>query len=93
MKRFIVGKIRDRRKYHLAEKRDVKLTVGDQVAARNKSGIYSPVQENAVDEGGPVWLDEQSAILSVDELSYLERMLAELGKDVQGLFSELVKPP
>ncbi len=84
--KFVIGKVRDQRKYHFAEKRDIKL---------NDDGEFSRsapfVHEYAVENADSIWLDEQSALLTVPEQAYLEQMLLGLGADVQGLFSELVK--
>ena len=86
LQKFVIGKVRDQRKYHFAEKRDIKL---------NDDGEYSRsvpfVHEYAVENADSIWLDEQSALLTVPEQAYLEQMLEGLGVDVHGLFSELVK--
>lgn len=89
LKQFVVGKIRDRRKYHFAEKRNVDQVVKAQ-ASENESGISSPLDHAATDAES-VWLDEMSLVLPVQEQQYLENMLDGLGVDVQGLFAELVK--
>lgn len=86
LQKFVIGKIRDQRKYHFAEKRDIKLNVD-----RERSRSVPFVQEHAVENADSVWLDEQSALLTVPEQAYLGQMLQGLGADVQGLFSELVK--
>ena len=83
---FVIGKIRDRRKYHFAEKRNIMLNGAEQ----NPSTALT-AQGHAVENADSIWLDEQSASLSVPEQAYLEQMLKGLGADVQGLFSELVK--
>jgi DNA-directed RNA polymerase specialized sigma24 family protein len=86
LQKFVIGKIRDQRKYHFAEKRDIKL---------NDDREHSPaapfVQEHAMENADSIWLDDQSALLTVPEQAYLEQMLLGLGADVHGLFSELVK--
>lgn len=84
LRQFVIGKIRDRRKYHFAEKRDVNLNIG------KTSQHDSYVDDHAV-EARSVWLDEHSRILPIQEQAYLEKMLDGLGADVQGLFAELVK--
>lgn len=86
LRQFVTGKIRDRRKYHFAEKRDIKLNIGD-----GDSASGSTASANATEDANSIWLDEQSAHLPVAEQSYLAEMLEGLGADVQGLFSELVK--
>ncbi len=86
LQQFVIGKVRDRRKYHFAEKRDIKLN--DDVMVSLSDPI---IREYAVENADSIWLDEQSASLSVPEQVYLEQMLNGLGADVQGLFSELVK--
>lgn len=86
LRQFVLGKIQNRRKYHFAEKRDIKLN-----AEEDRSDASARIQHQAVEEAESVWLDEQSAVLPVDEQAYLEHMLDGLGADVQGLFSELVK--
>ena len=86
LQKFVIGKVRDHRKYHLAEKRDIKL---------NQDGQYSrsvPVsQDHAMEDADSIWLDEQSGLLTVPEQAYLKQMLMGLGADVHGLFSDLVK--
>ena len=84
--KFVIGKVRDRRKYHFAEKRDIKLN--DQWEFSRSVPL---VQDHAVEEADSIWLDEQSASLTVPEHEYLKQILQGLGSDVQGLFSELVK--
>jgi DNA-directed RNA polymerase specialized sigma24 family protein len=84
--KFVIGKVRDRRKYHFAEKRDIKLNDG-----RELSRSVPSVQDHAGETADSIWLDEQSALLTVPEQEYLKQMLTGLGADVQGLFSELVK--
>ncbi len=86
LQKFVIGKVRDRRKYHFAEKRDIKLNDD-----RERSRSVPSVQDHAVEEADSIWLDEQSALLTVPEQAYLKQMLMGLGSDVQGLFSELVK--
>ena len=86
LQKFVIGKVRDQRKYHFAEKRDIKLN--DQVEFSRSVPL---VQDHAAEEADSIWLDEQSALLTVPEQAYLEQMLMGLGSDVQGLFSELVK--
>lgn len=86
LQKFVIGKIRDQRKYHFAEKRDIKL---NDVRERSRSAPL--VQEHAVENADSIWLDDQSALLTVPEQAYLEQMLLGLGADVHGLFSELVK--
>jgi DNA-directed RNA polymerase specialized sigma24 family protein len=83
---FVIGKVRDRRKYHFAEKRDIKLNED-----RESSRSVPYVQDHAREIADSIWLDEQSALLTVPEQAYLKQMLEGLGADVQGLFSELVK--
>lgn len=84
LQKFVIGKVRDRRKYHFAEKRDIKLN-------DDRSRSASSGQDHAGETADSIWLDEQSALLTVPEQAYLEQMLTGLGSDVQGLFSELVK--
>ena len=93
LRQFVKGKIRDRRKYHLRDKRNVNRNVSENQADYDQSGVYgsSPIQNHAVEEAKSIWLDEHSLILPVTEQAYLESMLTGLGADVQGLFSELVK--
>ena len=86
LQKFVIGKVRDRRKYHFAEKRDIKLNDD-----REWSRSVSSGQDHADEKADSIWLDEQSASLTVPEQAYLEQMLQGLGADVQGLFSELVK--
>lgn len=86
LRQFVTGKIRDRRKYHFAEKRNVKLNVSD-----DSSTAAVPHSTGRTDDANPIWLDEHSAYLPVAEQAYLAQMLEGLGADVQGLFSELVK--
>lgn len=86
LRRFVTGKIRDRRKYHFAEKRDIKLNIGN-----GDSATGSEVLTNARKDVNSIWLDEQSVHLPIQEQAYLAEMLEGLGADVQGLFSELVK--
>lgn len=86
LQKFVIGKVRDQRKYHFAEKRDIKLN-DDQELSRS----VSSVQDHADEAADSIWLDEQSASLTVPEQEYLKQMLTGLGSDVQGLFSELVK--
>jgi DNA-directed RNA polymerase specialized sigma24 family protein len=86
LQKFVIGKIRDQRKYHFAEKRDIKLN-----DVRERSQSAPLVQEHAVENADSIWLDDQSALLTVPEQAYLEQMLQGLGADVHGLFSELVK--
>ena len=83
------GKIRDRRKYHSRDKRNVNLNVDD--GANDPNENTSAAQNHAVEEANTIWLDEQSLQLSVPEQTYLGEMLDGLGADVQGLFTELVK--
>lgn len=86
LRQFVIGKIRDRRRYHLTGKRDIKLNV-----AQNDSQIHAPQQHGARETLRSIWLDEQSSCLSLSAQAYLEDMLAELGADVHGIYSELVK--
>jgi DNA-directed RNA polymerase specialized sigma24 family protein len=86
LQKFVIGKVRDRRKYHFAEKRDIKLN-DDWKLSRSVPSVQDPAGETA----DSIWLDEQSALLTVPEQAYLKEMLQGLGSDVQGLFSELVK--
>ena len=86
LRQFVIGKIRDRRKYHLRDKRDIELNV-----VKNDSQIQAPQEYGARESLQSIWLDEHSACLPLIEQAYLEEMLTELGADVQGLFSELVK--
>ena len=86
LRQFVIGKIRDRRKYHLRGKRDIELNV-----FKNDSQIQAPQQYGARETPRSIWLDEHSSCLPLIEQAYLEEMLTELGADVQGLFSELVK--
>lgn len=83
---FVLGKVRDRRKYHSAERRNIHF----HGAAESSSG-RPMIFDHAVEKADSIWLDEQSGLLSVPEQEYLEQMLEGLGGDVQGLFSELVK--
>lgn len=85
LRQFVTGKIRDRRKYHLADKRNVNMNVGDDDLVQN-----SPSQNHATDDANSIWLDEQSINLPIVEQAYLAEMLDCLGADVQGLFSELL---
>lgn len=93
LRQFVIGKIRDRRKYHLAEKRNVNLNVSEYLANphSDESVSRSPIHENATDDPKSIWLDDASSSLPADEQAYLQTMLSGLGSDVQGLFSELVK--
>ncbi len=84
--KFVIGKVRDRKKYHFAEKRDIKLNDD-----RELSRSVPSVQDHAGETADSIWLDEQSALLTVPEQEYLKQMLTGLGSDVHGLFSELVK--
>jgi RNA polymerase sigma factor (sigma-70 family) len=86
LRQFVIGKIRDRRKYHLRGKRDIELNV-----FKNDSQIQAQQQYGARETVRSIWLDEHSSCLPLSEQAYLEEMLTELGADVQGLFSELVK--
>ena len=86
LRQFVIGKIRDRRKYHYAEKRDIKLNIAEEHENANMV-----MHDHATAEANSVWLDEHSAVLSVDEQTFLENIVNGLGADVQGLFSELVK--
>ncbi len=86
LQKFVIGKVRDRRKYHFAEKRDITLNED-----REWSRSVPSAQDHAGETADSIWLDEQSALLTVPEQAYLEQMLTGLGADVQGLFSELVK--
>jgi RNA polymerase sigma factor (sigma-70 family) len=86
LRQFVIGKIRDRRKYHLRGKRDVELNV-----FKDDSQIQAPQQYAARETLRSIWLDEHSSCLPLVEQAYLGEMLTELGADVQGLFSELVK--
>ena len=92
LKQFVTGKIRTRRKYHYAEKRNINLNVYEKDGdSHDGSGAFSPLQNHAVEDAKSVWLDEQSMSLPIDDQDYLKTMLDGLGADVQGLFSELVK--
>ena len=91
LKQFVTGKIRTRRKYHYAEKRNVNLNTDNSAASSEDSLGVTPVQRHAVEDPKSVWLDEHSLCLPVEEQAYLGSMLDGLGADVQGLFSELVK--
>ncbi|MDX1927619.1 MAG: ECF-type sigma factor [Pirellulaceae bacterium] len=86
LRQFVIGKIRDRRKYHLRDKRDVELNI-----FKDDSQIQVPQQFGPRETLRSIWLDEHSSCLPLIEQAYLEEMLTELGADVQGLFSELVK--
>ncbi len=86
LRQFVTGKFRDRRKYHFAEKRDIKLNIDG-----NESTEASAIPAHAVEEAKSIWLDEQSVNLPLAEQAYLSEMLEDVGADVQGLFSELVK--
>ena len=86
LQKFVIGKVRDQRKYHFAEKRDIKLNDD-----RELSRSVSSIQDHAGEKVDSIWLDEKSALLTVPEQAYLKQMLTGLGADVQGLFSELVK--
>ncbi len=86
LRQFVMGKVRDRRKYHFAERRNIHFNG----AAEGSSG-HPMALDHAVEKADSIWLDEQSALLSVPEQAYLSQMLEGLGGDVQGLFSELVK--
>lgn len=86
LRQFVLGKIRDRRKYHLRGKRDIEFNVH-----KDDSQIHPLQQYGAREALRSIWLDEHSSCLSLMEQAYLEEMLTELGADVQGLFSELVK--
>ena len=86
LQKFVIGKVRDQRKYHFAEKRDIKLNDD-----REHSRSVPSVQDHAGETADSIWLDEQSASLTVPEQVYLEQTLEGLGADVHGLFSELVK--
>ncbi len=68
------------------KKRDIKLKDEGRLSRSTPS-----VQDYAVETADSIWLDEQSASLTVPEQVYLEQMLEELGANVHGLFSELVK--
>lgn len=92
LKQFVTGKIRTRRKYHYAEKRNINLNVADKDPVSGEgSGSFSPLQNHAVEDAKSVWLDEHSMSLPINEQEYLKTMVDGLGADVQGLFSELVK--
>jgi DNA-directed RNA polymerase specialized sigma24 family protein len=86
LQKFVIGKVRDRKKYHFAEKRDIKHN-DDWEWSQSAPSAQSLTGEDA----DSIWLDEQSALLTVPEQAYLKQMLEGLGADVQGLFSELVK--
>ena len=86
LRQFVTGKIRDRQKYHFAEKRNVKLNISEGDSTESFS-----LPANVPEEAKPIWLDEQSLNLPVDEQTWLTDILNGLGADVQGLFSELVK--
>ena len=86
LRKFVIVKVLDQRKYHFAEKRDIKLNDN-----RELSRSVSAVQDHAGEAADSIWLDEQSALLTVPEQEYLVQMLTGLGSDVHGLFSELVK--
>lgn len=92
LRKFVIGKIRDRRKYHLAEKRDINKNLDDNPQTNDQSSeAGQQILHQAVDAAASVWLDEQSVNLPAAEQDYLEQMLMGLGSDVQGLFAELVK--
>ncbi|QEG22207.1 RNA polymerase sigma factor [Mariniblastus fucicola] len=92
LQQFVNGKIRTRRKYHYAEKRNVKLNASNEGVSRDDgSGGQSPIQRHAIEDAKSVWLDEHSISLPLPEQAYLASMVDGLGTDVQGLFSELVK--
>ncbi|MEM7456098.1 MAG: ECF-type sigma factor [Planctomycetota bacterium] len=92
LRRFVIGKIRDRRKYHSAEKRNVNFNAGDETGnVRRDQPIGLPARDHAVDDDHSIWLDEHSVNLPLPEQEYLAQVLNGLGSDVQGLFSELVK--
>lgn len=92
LRQFVIGKVRDRRKYHYAEKRDINKNLGEHAGQSNpNSEAVCAIQREAIDAATSVWLDEQSVNLPASDLVYLEQMLDGLGADVQGLFSELVK--
>jgi len=91
LRSFVVGKIRDRRKYYFAEKRDIKKVSNENLSNDNDSNAAWSLQDQAINEAKSIWLDEQSISLPAEEQDYLEQMLDGLGADVQGLFSELVK--
>ena len=86
IRKFVIGKIRTRQKYHFAEKRDVQRN-----SKEGNSGENSSSPDQAVDAEKSIWLDEHSLNLPVLEQAYLAEMLNSLGGDVRGLFSELVK--
>jgi len=92
LKQFVTGKIRTRRKYHYAEKRNINLNVDEKDGISGEgSDTFSPLQKHAVEDAKSVWLDEQSMSLPISDQEYLSNMVDGLGADVQGLFSELVK--
>jgi RNA polymerase sigma factor (sigma-70 family) len=92
LKHFVIGKIRDRHKYHYAEKRNINLNVDENARSTDgPSQIASPVQYNAIEQAQSVWLDDHSVNLRGDEKAYLDQMLVGLEGDVRGLLSELVK--
>lgn len=88
LRQFVTGKIRDRRKFHLQQKRNINRNA-ESIADSGKHG--SAAQNHSVDEAKTIWLDEKSLQLPAVEQAYLEEMLDGLGADVQGLFTELVK--
>jgi len=91
LRAFVVGKIRDRRKYYFAGKRDINKVSNEDSSNDNDSRAQWGLQDKAINDANSIWLDEQSVNLPAEEQDYLEQMLDGLGADVQGLFSELVK--
>lgn len=93
LRKFVVGKIRTRRKYHFAEKRNVNRQVVDPIDSSEGSQENPDftIQQHALENENSVWLDELSIHLPAKEQEYLEKTLEILSTDVQGLFSELVK--
>ena len=85
LRQFVIGKVRDRRKYHLRDKRDVKLNL-----PADGSSAVGP-RDHAAEALESIWLDEHSTVLPATDQAYLRDIVKGLGADVQGLFSELVK--
>ncbi|MEO9593465.1 hypothetical protein [Rhodopirellula bahusiensis] len=84
LRSFVIGKIRDRKKYHAAGKRNIAFDSDHDPS----NSIAEPVATTSNDVA---WLDEQSIHLPFAEQRYLESMLRSLGAEVGGLFSGLVK--
>ncbi|MEZ6097086.1 MAG: ECF-type sigma factor [Pirellulaceae bacterium] len=86
LRQFVIGKVRDRKKYHLAGKRNVNLNNDDQGTL-----AVPAIQNLAIAQVESVWLDEKSVELPLLEQEYLASIVEDLGDNVQGLFAELVK--